>query len=71
MSRNRELARQEGDLASFLKLGSSNLFAWDHNLDRIQKVVCWELGDIEDSYMLDDGTKVRYEKSGKKPCPPP
>ena len=43
-----------------------NLFAWDHNLDRIQKIVCWELGDIKDAYSLDDGTKVRYERSGKK-----
>ena len=43
-----------------------NLFAWNHNLDRIQKIVCWELGDIKDSYVLEDGTKVRYEKSGKK-----
>jgi len=43
-----------------------NLFAWDHNLDRAQKVVCWELGDMKDMYFLDDGTKVRYERSGKK-----
>lgn len=44
----------------------SNLFDWNHNLERIQKIVCWELGDIQTAYTLEDGTKVRYEKSGKK-----
>ena len=44
----------------------AKFFAWEHNLDRIQKVVCWELGEIKDTYILDDGTKVRYEKAGKK-----
>jgi len=43
-----------------------NLFVWNHNLDRIQKIVCWELGDIKDAYVLEDGTKVRYERSGKE-----
>jgi hypothetical protein len=44
----------------------SNLFVWNHNLDRIQKIVCGELGNIKSAYELEDGTKVRYEKSGRK-----
>jgi hypothetical protein len=42
------------------------LFEWDHNLERIHKIVCWELGKMKDKYVLLDGTTVRYEKTGKK-----
>ncbi len=34
-------------------------------MERIQKIVCWELGEIRDAYDI-DGTLVRYEKSGRK-----
>jgi hypothetical protein len=44
----------------------SRLFDWDHHLERIHKIVCWELGKMKDKYTLPDGTEVRYEKSGKK-----
>ncbi len=44
----------------------ANLFDWDHNLERIHKVVCWDVGDVEERYKLDDGTVVKYEKAGKK-----
>ena len=44
----------------------SNLFAWPHDLNRIHKVVCWDLGSIKPQHQLPDGTVVKYEKSGKK-----
>jgi hypothetical protein len=44
----------------------SKLFDWDHHLERIHKIVCWELGPMKDKYTLQDGTVVRYELSGKK-----
>ncbi len=46
----------------------SNLFSWDHNLDRVHKVVCWDLGDMKAEYKLEDGSVVKYEKTGKKHC---
>jgi hypothetical protein len=35
-------------------------------VERIHKIVCWELGKMKDKYTLPDGSEVRYEKSGKK-----
>lgn len=44
----------------------SNLFVWPHDLNRIHKVVCWDLGGIKPQHQLPDGSVVKYEKTGKK-----
>ncbi|MDG6913328.1 MAG: ATP-binding protein [Nitrososphaerota archaeon] len=43
-----------------------NLFKWDHDLNRIHKIVCWDLGNIKPKYQLSDGSTATYEKVGKK-----
>src|SRR5260370_22560545 len=44
----------------------AKLFEWDHHLDRIHKIACWELGKVKERYTLNDGSEVRYERTGKK-----
>jgi len=42
------------------------LFEWTHDVDRIHKIVCWELGELKPEYDLSDGRKARYERIGAR-----
>lgn len=56
--------RQTGWMEVVLSL--DRLFAWTHDVDRIHKIVCWELGDLKPEYALPDGRVAKYEKIGAK-----
>jgi hypothetical protein len=56
--------RQTGWMEVVLSL--DRLFAWTHDVDRIHKIVCWELGELKPEYKLPDGRVAKYEKVGSK-----
>lgn len=39
-----------------------NLFVWSHNLDGIHKVICWELGHVQERKTFDNGKEMRLTK---------
>ena len=44
----------------------ANLFSWDHDFERIHKVVCWAIGKVKGQYTLRDGSMVKYRVDGGK-----
>ncbi|MGB2842602.1 MAG: ATP-binding protein [Halobacteriota archaeon] len=41
-----------------------NLFTWSHPPERIHKVICWELGKIEEKITFGDGKEATVTKKG-------
>ena len=39
-----------------------NLFVWSHNLDGIHKVICWELGHVQERKTFENGKEMRLTK---------
>ena len=41
-----------------------NLFGWPHSHEGIHKVICWELGDIQENQTFGDGKEAKITKKG-------
>lgn len=39
-----------------------NLYAWPHDLNGIHKVICWELGKVQEKQTLEDGREAKLTK---------